>query len=550
MKTLGYFGCVGDGDGLGGGTPDETNIQAAIDACTLGGVGTLDGEGKIYCTPTGLLTFKSGIEIINATFDIQASVTDGAKIFGALTDPYHVPDSSYLGEDGSYGGGGSMGPEIALTGNVIAGGDTIPVADSTGVLAGDWVRIYSDEWWDNEPQGLVGEVCRVDSVDPTHIYLKAGVDYRYNFGSPTNSRLRVIYPVKNVILRNVGFLCNPLLHQHGIRAGLLEEFHAEYCWGRGATSAFMTFKSALASSVSNCHSVGGTPTGDDPKNYGVVWSGGSFMCRVSGGTFEDHRHATDTGGGKDVISRMIESDGVTTYASRASGLDNHRAADLVTLRGARIYNRNNEEGVVNCQAARCTIDNIHAANGAGFGVQWEPRVTTTAVKPSAIISNIHTNPRSGVGIRVHNAGNQPINKVVINGFAIEGPTDTGIEIYAETAAINDISITSGACKGSERSVYIHGLKPIKDGVICGNTFENRDTVSQVMLLAGTSTDTSPVTDFKISDNTMRAGSRSVKGQKTDRIWLTGNNINGATNAATLEGAASVIGPNMVDGVIV
>lgn len=149
-------GAVGDGDGVGGGTDNKV---ALISLINFGGNVSL-GERLIYRCDDGIQGTTHGTKL-----DFNGSKIDFSNVpEGASTDYI-----SFVGTEGA---------EVSLTGDVVGGDVSIPVASGAEATftPGEWLRLGSELLFDQfSTSQRVGELLQVDTVAPGVINLKSPV---------------------------------------------------------------------------------------------------------------------------------------------------------------------------------------------------------------------------------------------------------------------------------------------------------------------------------------------------------------------------------------
>jgi len=187
------FGAVGDGV-----ADDTTKIQAAFDS----GAETILIPDGTYLVSSGL-TIAHSVKIIG---EGDATI-DGSTIANGST----FNDVTVLN---IYGSG--LGSNLSVSSDITAGDNTITMADTSSLLAGDDILISSQQLMVDgygNSSNKRGEQATIDTVDSgTQITLRSGTLFSYTAASPT-------------IVREIGMLSGVTLQDFSVIAGGVSSWH-------------------------------------------------------------------------------------------------------------------------------------------------------------------------------------------------------------------------------------------------------------------------------------------------------------------------------------
>src|SRR5688500_11624551 len=136
------YGAVGDGE-----TDDSSAINDAIDAAFAAGGGDVVLDAAQYARGSGIM-LKEGVHIRGQGIGATELVLTGS------------PDALLDSEQGS------LGDAILLTSQASISDDTLALASTTGLAAGDYLLLKDDlEYSAQSTPYRAGEIVRIESVD-------------------------------------------------------------------------------------------------------------------------------------------------------------------------------------------------------------------------------------------------------------------------------------------------------------------------------------------------------------------------------------------------
>lgn len=443
------FGAVGDGV-----ADDTAEFQAAADT----------GEPRIYM-PAGTFKLSAGI-----------NWQDGQEVHGA------GPGRTIITGDAPSSSGlfnivGSLGTSKTLTANAVLQGNTLTMASTTGIVAGDYVLITSGAQFDSRESGArAGEIRQVQSVTSTVLTLWGHLDDSYNTADTAIVR-KINQKVNNTfrdftIRQNVGNLSWGIYADY--TRGLLIDRVA--CDGDRYNGSRLTVRTSLNFWINRPWFGGGYTDADgaSPLGYGVnavssqdgIVSNG-FARRGHGSLFTTNGR-TDGNGGVPrhiLVANSIAADNYT------SPLFTHESAEYIGFHDCKIYGRNTSYSVIDG----------HPVGIGMFGKRGE-------------IVDCKVEGITGAGIKVAAAGARVEGNTVR--MAQTGAGDSGIGIWlnnqSDTTYVDDNRLIDCEFAG----IYQQGVK--------GRFSNNRTVNCPVGIRYNTSDDTSEITDLVTDDATTAA----------------------------------------------
>lgn len=280
-----HWGAAGDGstDDCAG----DNDIQQAIDNASR----VIDLLGKTYRCDSSI-TLAANNVLQNGTLDFSNSTSDD----------YIVVQ-------------GSQGAANLLTSDAAVGDTTIAVTSATGLAAGDWLRLYSDDVWANSKTR--GEIVRVQSIAALVVTLDLPLLDAYT--TANSAAVKEITTVADVTINNVTILGSKSASGEG--NGIMAEFSERL---RVLNSRFNAYKgagiilsTAIDAEVRGCNFHDKT---DTTIKGGVFVSETSQNVLVTNSTFTEFLGGVQVGGvhntGHPGVSRYVTvSDSKITSAT-------------------------------------------------------------------------------------------------------------------------------------------------------------------------------------------------------------------------------------------
>lgn len=428
------FGAVGDGV-----TDDYAAINAAILSAVAQAPCVLVFPRATYKIGTPLGYFTGS----DVTIDLQGSTLDFSGVSTATLGPL-------LGFAGSYGA------TAALTSDTLATSQSV-ACDSSGLAAGDFVRVYSSAIWDSTRTNTrVGEINVVEAV-PTGASVTLVAEAQTNYTVAQSGALQKLSMVRNVHVRNgtlIGPGANDVLIGVDIKLGL--ECSVEGLHTRDCDVIHIRLLDCVQSRVAFCHIVESNNT---TQAYGISFTDACQDCIAIGNTMRDVRHALTTNNSVSTsygITRrcVYQSNQVFNNVPNVGGtsgdaIDTHAGSDYMVIVG----------------------NTVVGAYGIGINVEARTALIANNVVRGSTSSGISFNPRSDT-----------VGGAVISGNSVDwvgdntGSNDYGIQVVTTAAEIRSLVVTGNRCEAKNAGVSVRGgaTYKVRRFAVTGNVSELRD----------------------------------------------------------------------------
>jgi hypothetical protein len=348
------YGAIGDGAAF-----ESAQVQQAIDAATS----VVDLLGKTYKCDTGL-TLRSGITLKNGTLNFASST-----------------ENEYITAEGS------TGTPILLSGNAVAGDETITLASVTGLAVGDWLYLQAADSFGGGSDH-VGELVKIKSIATLTVGL---VDPLFDgYTTANTASVSKVSMVSRVTVEDLNIICSVAAPDQG-RALYFDQAEGVTVRNVRITSPKTTgieLRSAVNASVADCTVTGSAVTG-------VGFEIGSHSRNVS--VYGCQAYLLNTGFR---LGQVDTSDGVTRMCS-----------------------------VLNCGALGCAIGfrvmvNSESCTVGGYATKISGASVFVDAGTNTLVSGVSdlTGP-DGAGLIVRGLGTEP-------GIDATGGASSGEGVYA------------------------------------------------------------------------------------------------------------------------
>lgn len=474
------YNAVGDGT-----TNDQVAIVAALTAAFGAGKPTTVyfPTGKYRCD--AVLGSFTGNDV---TIDLNGSTLD----FGAVSTS---PGVTLISFTGTY-----SGALKTLTANAASGQKTVSV-NSSGITAGNAVRIYSDAVFDSlRTSSKYGELSNIETVPGgTSVTLTTELNLPYN--TAASATLQVVTPLYRLHLKN-GTILGPAGNDNhvGIRLTLGEDCTIENIHSFDMDAMHIQLVDGVNCKVISSHFQESNTTA---TGYGVSFADASRDCIASNNTFTNVRHSLSTNNSASsygIVRRIMFcdnniTDSATTLSlSGGDAVDTHAACDDILISG----------------------NIINSSSGSGINVEG---------RNATIINNIITNVMSN-GITYQNytdlEGECTISDNVIR--AVFG--NYGIAVIPNSTKITNTIISGNNVKVSTVPIHLVGSssKTFDNITVTGNSVLNTAGNVGIRLDYGV--------NGTVSSNSVKTGSVGVQLDTCTGIAVTGNSVNLTASGTT------------------
>jgi hypothetical protein len=220
----------------------DNNYQAIIDTFSFISV-MQNGKGKIVFPQGKVFKFTQPLgtqTLSNITIDLNGSTLDFSTVDVSNTD-------SALLFSGSIEGGRALVANAAEDTKIIR-------CDTTGLLRGDMVKVYSNKIWDSTRTSTrIGEICFIETVDSTtQLTLTTPLNDTYNVSDLAS--IAKITPTENIVLMNgtiIGATGNNEMRGFRITRGINCLVHNVRFKGIDVNQVQLT--DCVRSTVNNCY---------------------------------------------------------------------------------------------------------------------------------------------------------------------------------------------------------------------------------------------------------------------------------------------------------
>jgi hypothetical protein len=414
-------------DSLGADPSLSDNSQAFIAALnTIKNV--MNGRGKLTCSAGVTYQFTSPIGLFNMS-NIEIDLNGSTLDFSAL--PPTIA-STYLGFNGIYGSIKS------LSANVLLGTKVITVQNTSGFLAGDMVRVYSNKQFDStRTQSRIGEIGYVDTVDSlTQLTLKTSLNFDYNTSDLAS--IQKLNVIENVYIHNGKFVGTVAYNEHyAIELQVSKNCLIENIEIENVHKRQIVITDGVNINVDNCSFKRALHTS---QAYGVSFVDCTRDSVCSKSHFEGVRHSlsinnnvsTSWGQPRNILfvnNTVINSSRNLTDGGGGDAIDTHAGGENIFIIG----------------------NNVYGASGSGINFEARSGIIANNVIIDTEILGINFNPRSDFK-----------SKILITGNRLERIGKTAGSIYGI-----QVSLTVVNCE--KATVSINQVDSLNQSIRCVGT---------------------------------------------------------------------------------
>jgi polygalacturonase len=344
------------GDGV---TNDTVAIQNAINALITNGGGTLLFPFGTYKCNNELGSFTGS----NITLELNGSTLDFTSIGLATT-------VALLQFSGSYSTGVTLSADATK-------GSKVVQASTTGLVAGDMVRIYSNKIWDPARTSTrVGEIGFIRSIDST-TQLTLTIPLADSYSLADSAKIEKLTPVKNINIQNgtiLGPSGNDQLQGIVIQLGI-------NCLVRNIKSydidlKHITFVDCVKSNIEGCFIYESYHTN---QAYGISFQDASQDCICSNTHFTDVRHSMTTNNAVSTsygITRRIKFTNNTVSSSTPNigdgaggdAIDTHAGAEDIFIVGNTVNGSSGHGINMECRSGVALNNKINNTDNHGISI--------------------------------------------------------------------------------------------------------------------------------------------------------------------------------------
>ncbi len=505
-------------------TDSETAINNALTSMVGGGI--LDANHR---------DFRA-----DATLTLNNNIT--FEGYGGTIDFSNAPNGDYL-----FHVLGSQGAAQALTSNVLAGADNIPVAGAAGFFtAGDWTVVRDDEIWDQQNSTYNGEWVYIRNVNAASVDL--GDTLLYAYYTVDSAKIDVMSLKENIFIRGVTATGSG---SGGSQYGIITQ------WAKNVRIKDCVFNDFETNGIGLYRTINfkiesNTFTGNSPaaNGYGIQ-VGGCANGLVAHNHVEYYRTGTDAGSSL-MPSRFITFHKNTIRACRDYGMETHAMADHISITDNFIQSGNSDGTIqrgIRYSGVNATITGNTVIGTELEGIDHRPIVyngdlpSFSHIKDNKVI-RCGTAGNAAIYVSQETIYNNdtPFEGIQITGNYIEDPGTHGIFVYAPRANMSMVKVDNNTIKGvsaaNTRCIWIYCLTgvTIKHGTVSGNMCERDDDLSDNILLQ--SIDAGGLSFFSLVGNTLKNGTYGINGSYCSYTSAIGNTCESMSNTGVVLQAAS------------
>ena len=381
--------------------------------------------------------------------------------------------------------------ERPVTVTAIENDKTVNV-NTSGLSAGDWVKIKSSDVWDKDrTSSVIGEINQVDYIENgTKLVLKKPLQSNYNLSK--NPTLAKVDMVKNIVIEN-GYIDGGELNNNfmGIFVELGYNINIRNMHSRNIDTRHIVLSDCIFSTVINSNI---SESNHLNQAYGVSVADASSDIIISNNHFTTVRHSmstnnhNNTGG---IARRVIFSN--NTVNDSTINLTNGGGGDAVDTHSG------SEDIII--------TDNI-INSSSGYGINFEAR--------SGLIKGNYIKNASG-GIHFNPWADFKSN-IIINDNVIRNISTYGIAVIIRTADIEGVTITGNNVDSANNTVRVQILnnRNLETLTLSGNTLRN--------LVNNTNISMEGLKNYSITGNSIMAQSVGMMLKDSANGVISGNSI--------------------------
>jgi polygalacturonase len=340
-------------------TDDTAFIQNAINYLVSVGGGTLFFPFGRYKCNSVLGNFTGS----NITIELNGSTLD-------FTSLSLVSSATLLQFSGSYSSG------ILLTSDATKGSKIVQ-ANTTGLVASDMVRIYSNKIWDpTRTSTKIGEIGFIRSVDSS-TQLTLTIPLADSYSLADSAKIEKLTPVKNINIQN-GTILGPSGNDQ--LQGIIIQLGVN-CLVRNIKSydidlKHITFLDCVKSNIEDCFIYESYHTN---QAYGVSFQDASQDCICSNNHFTDVRHSMTTNNAVSTsygITRRIKFTNNTVSSSTPNigdgaggdAIDTHAGAEDIFIVGNTVNGSSGHGINMECRSGVALNNKINNTDNHGINI--------------------------------------------------------------------------------------------------------------------------------------------------------------------------------------
>lgn len=415
---------------------------------------------------------------------------------------------------------GTWSAPTLLTADAVEGAITVTVADATGIVAGDRVKVSSSSVFGSTSQKR-GEIVHVASVATNVLTIEDPLCDSYALIDAAQAERMA--PVENVTIRGFSLRGggNSTLNVVGIHLTACVNVRLDELVTQNLHTAAVYLTDVVGASITGCRFTDGKRAG---YGYGVAILYASQDVSITNLTGDKLRHAVTIGGGlegRGITRRVTVAASVASTCDDA-GFDCHPGGEYVSFIGCHVLG-SAQDGIV-MQGARFTISGCTISGASRYGILIQ-NLTIRGLE-GTVTGNVVT--RAGTrGIACVFNTTDPTFRVW-SGLAVVGNlvTDSGYGITLENSSAafdaEGVSIVGNIVRRvtTSHAIFLRGLLGAS---VQGNSIFDPAATSEGLYL-------NDCADAVVSGNQIDGGAttgRAIRLVASPNVSITGNRLKGA-----------------------
>jgi hypothetical protein len=420
----------------------DNNYQAIIDTFSFISV-MQNGKGKIVFPQGKVFKFTQPLgtqTLSNITIDLNGSTLDFSAV--STTDTGTALMFS-----------GSVGSGVSLTANAAEGTKVIQ-CDTTGLVVGDMVKVYSNRIWDStQTSTRTGEICFIQTIDSaSQLTLTTPLNDTYN--TVDTAMIAKLTPVENIVIMNGTLIgATGSNEMRGLRITRGYNCLIQNVRTKGFDVNHMQLTDCVRCTVNACYY---QEANDEAMGYGMSFADACQDCICSNSHFTDVRHSFSTNNNVStswgIVRRILFIGNTVTDSAPSLGgvggdsIDTHAGAEHISIIDNTVFSASGCG--INVESNKAVIRGNRIKGTGSVGIQWQSYAdgkTTHVTISDNVITDVGDSVGSDYGI-LCTARVADCESVVITGNIVKSQNASIRLAFAGSYRFKKGSITGNSCK--------------------------------------------------------------------------------------------------------